>query len=137
VAAYSGMTGYSVLNPSTDRGTNADQGFSWWKLEPIGGYKLSDVQQIPPTSEGEIRSAISTKGGVLLCVELSTDNQNQRVWMPTGQAGSWGGHAVWCDEYDGSTYRITSWGEDFYIDRSYFNTIGFVSGVYKLTLTDS
>ncbi|MDD2794347.1 hypothetical protein [Acidocella sp.] len=133
VNAYAGMTGYTPLHPASDHGTNPDTGFAWWQENALAGYRLRELTQIAPTAEGEIRAAIGARGGVLLCVELSTANQNQRVWLPDGAAGSWGGHAVWADGYDGAITNVTSWGQDFYIDRSYFEA-GFVVGVYALDL---
>lgn len=135
VEAYEDMTGYSPAAPISDQGTDPEQGFAWWRANHIGGYRLTGLSQIAAASEGEIRSAIASAGGVLLCVELSIEQQNQRTWMPAGTPGSWGGHAVWADGYDGATYRITSWGEVFYVDRSYFDAAGFVAGVYRLDLT--
>jgi len=134
VQAYEGMTNYIPSDPATDQGTDPTQGFTWWASNPIAGYKLQSINSISPVSEGEIRSTIAMIGGVLLCVELSVANQNQRVWMPDGQAGSWGGHAIWCDQYDGDVYRVTSWGDSFYISRDFFNTSGFVIGVWGLNL---
>lgn len=69
-----------------------------------------------------------------MCVELATEQQNERVWTPTGTCGSWGGHAVWTDSYEGALTKITSWGAEFYIDRSYFEASGFVVGAYALEL---
>lgn len=134
VEAYEDMTGYNPAAPASDQGTVPDQGFTWWKANHIGGYRLSGLSQIAATSEGEVRAAIASAGGVLLCVELAVEQQNQRQWMPVGTPGSWGGHAVWCDGYEGATYRITSWGEEFFVDRGYFAAPGFVAGVYRLDL---
>jgi hypothetical protein len=133
VDAYEGMTGYNPAIPATDQGTNPDAGFAWWQANAIAGYKLAGITSIPTEDEDELRHAIAA-GGVLLCVQLATEQQNQRVWTATGTPGSWGGHAIFCDGYDGEIYSITSWGEAFYIDRSYFTTPGYVVGAYALAI---
>jgi hypothetical protein len=135
VAAYEGMAGYVLGQPETDQGTDPIEGFAWWQANPIAGYKLNKLRSLPiKFGEGEIRDAILRTGGVGLCLSLSVEQQNQRVWMPAGTPGSWGGHFVWADSYEGDLTKITSWGEEFYIDRSYFDAPGFVVAVYELSL---
>lgn len=131
---YETLTGYRPGQPGTDRGTDPAVLFAWWQANPIGPFKLGAVTSIHPADENTIRRAVVDAGGVALILNLSVDQQNQRVWMPAGQPGSWGGHAVWADEYDGGLSFCTSWGEPIPIDASYFTTPGFMQAVYRLDL---
>jgi hypothetical protein len=133
VAAYQGMAGYNPADPATDQGTQPEQGFAWWQQNAIAGFKLSLATPIDPGSVGDIRHTISSALGVLLCIELSTENQNQRVLMPDGQKGSWGAHAVWMDGYDGSVICGTSWGLPFYLDEKFIEA-GWVMAAYAVDL---
>ena len=133
VVAYEGMTGYVPGQPATDQGTDPEAGFAWWQKNAIAGYRLVKAAPIDPKAQADIRHIIATSLGVLLCISLSTDNQNQRVLTPVGEEGSWGGHAVWMDGYDGALTSGTSWGEPFYLDQSFFDA-GWVMAAYALTL---
>jgi hypothetical protein len=137
IETYEDMAGYNPSMPSTDQGTNPDKGFTWWANNAIAGYQLSNVTTIDPTDELAIHNEISRDdgiGSVILLVNLSVEQQNQRVWMPVGVPGSWGPHAVCADSYGGSLIKITSWGEEFYIDRSYLLKSGFVLAVCAMDL---
>lgn len=137
VDAYEGMAGYNPAVPTSDQGTDPDAGFAWWQKNSIAGYLLRGLRQIAPTAEGEIRAAIADPagaGGVLLCVELAIEQQNQVVWEPAGTPGSWGGHAIWLDDFDGSISIATSWGAPKPIERSFFDG-HFVVAAFALDLT--
>lgn len=136
VAAFAGMTGQDPTNPD-DVGTYPDQGFAWWKTNPIAGFKLDSYTPLDISTENEIRGTISFGScrGVLLCINLSIENQNQRMLLPVGVPGTWGGHAIWADTYDGAVTSVTSWGDSLYIDRSYFAVPGFVTAAYQLELS--
>jgi hypothetical protein len=131
---YSAITGYVPGNPSTDLGTDPNALFYYWQSTRIGMYRLASAIRLNPQSEPDIRTAIVETGGVMLIVELATEQQNQRVWMPAGVPGSWGGHAVWADSFAGALTFSTSWGEAMPIDRSFFKEPGFVVGAYRLEL---
>ncbi len=132
IAAYEGMAGYVPSDPATDLGTVPSTGLAWWMNNPIAGYRLKMATPINPQAEADLRSAIS-RGPVLLCMELSVENQNQRVLTGVGTPGSWGGHAVCVDGYDGEITSGTSWGEPFYLDRSFF-AVGMAVAAYALDL---
>jgi hypothetical protein len=133
VDAYSGMTGYSPHDPTTDQGTDPTAGFAWWQANPIFGYKLGQATAIAGTDEDGIRKMISTRGGVLLLVALAIQQQAPGTWMASGYPGTWGRHAIWADSFMGALTRATTWGEDQAIDRSFFDQ-GFVLGAYALDL---
>ena len=128
VAAYKGMAGYDGT-PATDLGTIPETGFAWWQRNTIGGWILAEATPIDPADEGEVRHAISC-GPVIFCQALSIENQNQRVLTAVGTGGSWGNHATAMDEFDGAITEGTSWGAQFYLDRSF--TSSRVMAVYAL-----
>lgn len=133
LSLYSVVTGYRAGNPATDLGTQPEVMFGWWHARAVAGWKLQDAVTLDPKSETDIRDTISTLGGVCLIVALATEQQNQIVWSAAGKPGTWGMHAVWCDQYEGALTWGTSWGQAQPIDRSYFDG-GFVVGAYALEL---
>lgn len=130
LGVYSDITGF----PKTDDGTIPEDMWEWWKKNAIGGVILEDYATIDPTDEGSIRNAIARNGCVSASIALSLENQNQRVLKPDGTSGSWGLHEVCLDGFDGAITSGTSWGQPFYLDRSYFSTKGFVEIVYNLDM---
>ena len=136
VSLYSQITGYTALNPASDRGTDPNDLFAWWRKNQVFGYRLTQFAPVDPRSEVDVRHVIATTGGIFFIVALATEQQNQLVWTAAGTPGSWGYHAVWADDYDGALTSCTSWGEAKPIDRSYFDA-GFVVGAYALDLNPS
>lgn len=130
---YSAVTGYNAANPVTDQGTDPEVFFTWWAQNAISGFRLSNIIRLNPKDESNIRDTIIRKGGVFLCVELATQQQNEIIWTASGTPGSWGGHAVWCDGFEAELTFATSWGQVKPIDRSYFQQ-GFVVAAYGLEL---
>jgi len=131
--AYSGMAGYNPAVPSSDQGTNPQAGFNWWLNNDIAGFRLKSVIDIDPKNLTSMRKTTILSGGVLLCVNLAVENQNQIVWTAAGTPGSWGAHAIWMDSFEGSYDFVTSWGEERGIDRSFFYG-DFVLAAYGLGL---
>lgn len=131
--AYSGMTGYTPQNALSDQGTDPSVGFNWWLNNPICGFKLKSVIDIDPKNLTSMRKTTILSGGVLLCVNLALEQQNQIVWTASGRAGTWGGHAIWMDSFEGPYDFVTSWGEERGIDRSFFDG-NFVTAAYGLGL---
>ena len=130
---YSAVTGYNPNIPATDQGTDPEVFFTWWRQNAIFGCKLSNLIRLNPRNENAIRDSIIRNGGVFLCVELATAQQNEIIWTASGTPGSWGGHAVWCDSFEAELTFATSWGQVKPIDRSYFQH-GFVAAAYGLEL---
>ena len=133
VTLYSQITGYTALDPASDRGTDPNELFAWWRQNTIAGYGLKQAVAIDPKSEPEMRHVISAAGGIFLVLALGLAQQNQLVWSDAGTPGSWGYHAVWADDYDGALTSCTSWGEAKVMDRGFF-AAGFVVGAYALDL---
>jgi hypothetical protein len=130
---YSDVTGYIAGNPATDLGTNPDQFFAWWKLNPILGQKLSLVNLIDPRNEMAVKNVIEGVKFVGLVLDLTVAQQNQIVWDATSRAPQWGYHYVNGDGYDGP-YTATSWGLEKLINQSMFDD-GQVIQVYEYILT--
>lgn len=130
---YSDVTGYVKGDPSTDNGTDPDQLFAWWKINPILGWKLNTVTLIDPRNDYLVKGRISAIGWLGLVLNLTLDQQNQIVWAASPSAPPWGFHYVNVDGYDGP-YTATSWGLEQFIDESLFDC-GQVVQVYEFTLT--
>ncbi|WP_298162273.1 hypothetical protein [Acidocella sp.] len=133
VRIYSSLTGYVPGDESTDNGTDPEMFLAWWKVNAIAGYRLGRFIRLNPADVDGIRNAVAGLG-CYLCVELSTANEEQAVWRPDGFAGSWGGHAVWADEYEAADIGVCSWGGGYGIDGAYFAAPGFVSAAFALEL---
>jgi hypothetical protein len=129
--------GFELRNPATDVGMNPEDLFGWWQGNDVAGARLKSATRLQPADEFSIRHTVATLGGVFLVVELSRAQQSQIVWTAAGgddgKPGTWGGHAVWVDEFDGALTKGTSWGEMVEIDRSFFAG-GYVVGAYALDL---
>lgn len=133
VTLYTQITGYTALNPASDRGTDPNEMFAWWRQNTIAGYRLQQAIAVDPKSEPDMRHVISTSGGIFLVLALGLAQQNQLVWTDAGTPGSWGYHAVWADDYGGALTSCTSWGEAKVMDRGFF-AAGFVVGAHALDL---
>lgn len=129
---YSAVTGYTPLNPATDRGTDPEQLFAWWQVNPIAGHKLRGFTRINPANTNALRNAI-TGLGAYLCVELAVEQQGKSKWTPAGTPGTWGGHAVWSDDYEANYFQATSWGQAIQVDEAYL-TGGYAVAAYSLDL---
>jgi len=130
---YSAVTGYVKGDPSTDNGTDPDQFFAWWKVNPILGWKLNTVTLIDPRNDYLVKGRLSAVGWLGAVLDLTVDQQNQIVWSASPSAPQWGYHYVNVDGYDGP-YTATSWGLEQFIDESFFDG-GQVAQVYENTIT--
>jgi hypothetical protein len=130
---YSAVTDFKPGDPSTDRGTEPEQLFAWWRDNAIAGHKLATFTRLNPADVTGIKRAIMDRGGVYLCVELAVEQQDQTEWRPAGTPGTWGGHAVWSDTYEADWMVATSWTEGIIVDDAYL-TGGFCAAVYDLQL---
>jgi hypothetical protein len=118
---YMQWCGYVPGDPSTDQGgVEIDVLNDWRKhgfhpaLHPHRHPLLAYADPDPANTE-HIRQAINLFGGVYIGLELPICAQTQDVWDtvsgPTGEPGSWGGHAVFVCGYDESTFTFISWGQ--------------------------
>ena len=127
---YSQLTGYNPDTGANDNGTDPTDLFAAWRQGPVCGYNLVELDVLVPTAEGDIRHKIEANGAAYLIVDLSIDQQKQTIWMPTGKPGSWGRHACVVYGFGARYYRVLTWGQDLLIDRSYFQTPGYVVGAF-------
>jgi hypothetical protein len=130
---YSAVTGYVAGDPATDKGTNPIDLFNWWKVNDIGGYRLSSYTMIAAKDEQTIRRTIEVTGGAFVCFNMTQAQYNQRLFQPVVGSTLVGGHAVFADEFDGAVTWLTSWGAPYAMDRSFFNSAQML-GVFGLTL---
>jgi hypothetical protein len=138
---YSTVTGYNPADPSTDRGTDPEQLFAWWRDNAIAGHKLATFTRLNPADTTGIKRAVMDRGGVYLCVELSNENMAANEsdtdgcyeFSPIGTPGTAGGHAIWSDEYIANRLGSTSWVKPTIVYDS-FLTGGFCAAVYDLQL---
>lgn len=84
----------------------------------------------------DVKAAIDMFGGCYLGVALPETAQSQAIWDVAGdpsqpgpaQPGTWGGHAIWCPDYDTKGVTCITWGHpqkmtwaflDAYADEGY------------------
>lgn len=120
--AYEDVSGYRPADPNnpttndTDVGCVVNDVLNYWRRTGIGGDKITAFVRLDPTSDLELRQAIDLFGGVYLGVQLPLSAQGEigRVWTvhrgASGQAGSWGGHAINLVDYTSAGYTCVTWG---------------------------
>jgi len=132
---YSVVTGFNKADPTTDNGTDPNQMLAWWKVNSIEGYRLNSFSLINPKDDITYHAAIARRGAVLAIVNLAVEQQNQLMWSAAGTPGTWGMHCICLDQYVGPA-GSTSWGEEKWIDRSFFDN-GFVVQIYELEVIEA
>jgi len=120
--------------PSTYKGYDPEKFFDWWLSNDICGAKLHSVARIDNTDINEVRRVIVAMGGVFYVFNMSVDQQNQTVWMPTGIPGTWDEHAAWGDQYTGNLNWATTWGEGKPIHKLYVTSPKFTLAAYELLI---
>lgn len=122
--AYSEVSGYDPLRPSTDRGAVMLDVMNYWRKAGLGGHRLEVYTSIPNRRPDLLRCAIWLFGGVQLGIQLPQTAEDQldagKPWTvppgwfawfhPKNRAGSWGGHAVYAVDYDRDWVYLTTWG---------------------------
>ena len=120
---YSAVTGYVPGVASTDKGTDPEQLFAWWQVNPIAGFKLKEVFPINPADINGLKNAIYGPGnqsrGVFLCVELANEQIGAYQWSASTPNLA-NGHAIWADDYIADRINGTSWGCLEQINESFF-----------------
>ena len=115
VAAYSAITGYTPKDPNTDEGAVELDVLNYWRNKGIGGHKIGSYMAVQSKDQDHVRASIFLFGGTYCGVALPNSAQNQDVWDaaagPDGEAGSWGGHAIWVLAYDKDFLTCVTWGE--------------------------
>ena len=114
LTAYEQWDGYSPADPSTDQGGIEIDVLNRWRNSALGGHKLFAFAAAASNKMAELRRAIALFGGVYIGLDLAIAQQTQDVWdvdkTVNGDAGSWGGHAVWVPAYTEGTFKCITWG---------------------------
>lgn len=119
LAAYSEVTGYTPLDPSTDRGTVLIDALNHWRKVGIGGHKIGAYFKVELGNQLEIEAAMNLGCGVYVGAMLPRAAQKQTVWDIAAPEnydasyipGSWGGHAMACPAYSRSGLVLVTWGK--------------------------
>ncbi len=110
-----------------DNGTDPSVWMNDWQSGKVfHGHELAGWGWVPQTSPN-LRRMVAEFGCGMLCVALSTEQQNQGVdwtYVQGEQCGSWGGHAIDCDCYDEHGLGIISWGEEGTADNPFVANCG-------------
>ncbi len=134
IAAYSAISGYDPRTGANDNGCYMLDVAKYWRTVGIAGSKIMAFASVFPQSIAEVQEAMWLFGGVWIGVSLPLAAQTQKVWsvpkrVPWFQQfswrpGSWGGHAVYCLDYDSAKQliRFVSWGEERYMTYRFFVT---------------
>jgi hypothetical protein len=106
--------GYHPGDPATDRGAVEDDVLAWWAGHQVGGTALLARASVDADNLIEVCQTIWLCGGLYIGLDLPLSAQTQDVWDvdydQNGEAGSWGGHAVWVCDYDAENLTCITWG---------------------------
>ena len=109
---YEDWDGYDPQDPSTDQGGEETDVLNKWRKNGFSGRSLQAYADPDPTNIEHVKQAIYLLGGLYIGVALPTGWQNKPLWDANmGEAGSWGGHAVWVPDYDEDGPSCITWGE--------------------------
>jgi hypothetical protein len=117
IAAYSGCTGFTPSDPSSDQGVVLLDALNYWRKTGLGGHKIGAFMKVDHHNLDHVKIAINLFGGVYVGVSLPIAAQDQVMWTGprnhlTGDnaPGSWGGHCVWAPSYDHLGIGLVTWG---------------------------
>jgi hypothetical protein len=123
---------YKIFDPSLTTGMNPEDLYAWGTSNAVLGWKLKSWHRVNPQDMTAVRETVEAYGGISVIVELSVEQQNQKVWQPVGTPGSWGGHNEFTDSWSGAYFEGTSWGEPMYASEEYMLAPTFTVGAYAL-----
>lgn len=115
---YEGSTGYNPDDPTTDQGGVELDVLIYWRNKGIAGKKIKAFVALEPKNHEHVQQTVFLFGGCYIGLALPLSAQDQDDWEvdesgnagdPT--AGSWGGHAVWVEDYDADWLYVITWGE--------------------------
>ncbi len=113
--AYEQWCGYDPANPSTDGGGVELDVLTAWRKNGLAGHALTAFAAASPFDPLGVQTVIYLFGGVYIGIQLPVSAQTQEVWDyepgPNGDAGSWGGHAVFVVGYDATGLTCVTWGQ--------------------------
>lgn len=118
VAAYSALTGYNPATGQPDPGIRSLDMLGYWRTTGIGGRKITAYVEVDVDNINQVKTALHLAGALLVGIDMPLSAGHQFVrhqtWTaargPRAKAGSWGGHAVHCGQFDGRGITCTTWG---------------------------
>ncbi len=144
LAAYEAVSGYNPQTGANDNGAVELDVLNYWRGQGIGGHKIGAFVSLQPSDVREIKEAIYLFGGVYIGVALPLAVQGQSVWKapnfrfdfghPAWQPGSWGGHAVYCVDYDAQYVTCVTWGELLKMEWGFFTS--YVEEAYGIVSSE-
>jgi hypothetical protein len=111
LALYEKWAGYVPGNESTDDGYVEVDALNNWRAQGFDGHALTAYADLDVTNVTHWKQAIALLGGVYIGLNLPVEWQSAAVWDKTGTPGSWGGHAVWCPDYNAQGPVCVTWGK--------------------------
>ena len=108
---YSRWCGYNPADPSTDQGGVELDVLNLWRKQGFMGRQIIGYASIDPQNQTHVKQAIQLFGGVYIGLAMPSGWQDSPVWdAGAGDAGSLGGHAVFCPDYDAREIVALTWG---------------------------
>jgi hypothetical protein len=123
---YESWAGYVLGDPSTDNGAEEITILHrWHKKKHFAGNILIAFADPNVSNLDEIRSAISTFGGVYIGLEVPTYVMNNltapgSVWDVEPDDGIDGGHCVFVYGYTSDAFNFISWGASYSMTNSFW-----------------
>lgn len=117
LGAYSAVTGFDPRDPSTDQGTNMQDGLSWWRKQGYGGHSIAVFAQVDHRNLDEVLAAIDLFGTASVGFDFPDSAMDQfnagQPWTVVRGAQVEGGHAVHAGAYDrsGGWIDVITWGK--------------------------
>lgn len=131
VQAYSAISGYNPQTGANDNGAVIQDALNYWRTQGVAGHTIAAFVMVDPKQHDDIKTASRMFGGVYLGVDLPRGSQNQQVWSVPNHVrlwrqrewapGSWGGHAIYCPDYDADGLTCITWGAPMKMTWAWFD----------------
>lgn len=117
--AYTDLTGFNELDPSTDRGTDMLSANRYWVSTGLQGVKVDAFASVDPLNDFEVQTSIAFYASLSIGLQLPLSAQAQTgngPWTvtsgPDARPGSWGGHNVLVTGYNvpRDALWVATWG---------------------------
>ena len=108
---YCRWCGFNPADPSTDQGGVELDVLNRWRQDGFDGRKILAYAAVNHRNTTHVKQAINLFGGVYIGLSLPDGWESAEMWDSNmGDAGSWGGHAVFCPDYYADQIPPLSWG---------------------------
>lgn len=109
-------TGFRPDDPSTDQGTNVEDGLSYWRKTGLGGHAITAYAAVDVSNATEIKQAIGVFGAIGIGFNVPAYAMDQfssgRPWDVQRTNGRIiGGHYVLVAGYDATYLYAVTWGK--------------------------